>query len=444
MTTKLTYEGRLATFTGIFGYEGAETLSRGDIDGGFGASFAPPSGPGFIPFPSESADGIPLLRQFTGEARLDTNDWETVNFQLGAFFFREELVIDSFSYDTFNNGALNGRAVQNQTTEAFAMFASATVDILDNLQLGGGLRWSDDRRDFSAERTLSPIGGGPIGPLTANPTAEFVSWDVSLNYGLTEGINLFGRVARGFRAPSVQGRIVFGDSLSVADTENVLSFEAGVKAEVWERRARLNLTGFYYELSDQQLTAVGGAANFNTLINADKARGTGFELDAQVLPLSNVLITFGLSYNDTEIQDDSLAIVPCGGGCTVLDEPGEVEGTVIIDGNPLPHAPKWILNTTVRLGLPLNEDGELFLFGDLAYRSRINFFLYESEEFTDAFLVELGLRAGYSRYDGRFEFAGFFRNLNNDLSRTGGIDFNNLTGFVNEPRTWGIEARWRF
>ncbi|MEM7678730.1 MAG: TonB-dependent receptor, partial [Myxococcota bacterium] len=97
-----------------------------------------------------------------------------------------------------------------------------------------------------------------------------------------------------------------------------------------------------------------------------------------------------------------------------------------------------------RYGMPISAEGELFMFADLAYRSRISFFLYQSREFTDASLVELGLRVGYTRFDGSFEAALFSRNLNNDLSRTGGIDFNNLTGFVNEPRTFGAEMRFTF
>ena len=39
----------------ITGYETVSAYSRGDIDGGYGAAFLPVSGPGFIPFPSESA-----------------------------------------------------------------------------------------------------------------------------------------------------------------------------------------------------------------------------------------------------------------------------------------------------------------------------------------------------------------------------------------------------
>lgn len=427
------YDAGAFTLTSISGYESIRVFSRGDVDGSAGVSL----------MPAETADGIPSLRQFTQELRLATNRWETFNFQLGAFYFHEDLEIDSFSYATTSNGALNGRAFQRQKTDAFALFASGTLDI-DRFRLAGGVRYSDDRKDFSAERTLSPRGEPNIAGLTARPEATFVSWDASLTYGVTDDVNVYGRVARGFRAPSVQGRILFGNALSVADSERITSVEGGIKSEFLNRRARLNLAGFWYQMSDQQLTAVGGTENFNSLLNADKSVGFGFEADAQVMVLSNLAITLGVSYNDTEIQDEDLAISPCNGGCTVLDPPGSVEGSVIIDGNPLPHAPKWIFNTTVRLGIPLNIDGELFVFGDLAYRSRINFFLYESVEFTDASLTELGLRAGYSRFDGRFEAAVFTRNLNNDLSRTGGIDFNNLTGFVNEPRIWGLEARFRF
>jgi iron complex outermembrane receptor protein len=43
-----------------------------------------------------------------------------------------------------------------------------------------------------------------------------------------------------------------------------------------------------------------------------------------------------------------------------------------------------------------------------------------------------------------WEFALWGRNITDTEARTGGIDFNNLTGFVNEPRTVGAEAIYRF
>ena len=98
-------------------------------------------------------------------------------------------------------------------------------------------------------------------------------------------------------------------------------------------------------------------------------------------------------------------------GCTVLDPPGSVPGTVSIDGNSLPNAPKWIGNLTARYGIPMVDGTEFFVFTDWAYRDKVNFFLYESAEFQGDALVEGGLRVGYSWEYGNKEVALFGRNI---------------------------------
>ncbi|MEK7703621.1 MAG: TonB-dependent receptor [Myxococcota bacterium] len=440
----LTHDAGPMTLTAISGYENVRVYSRGDIDGGYGAVYAPPSGPGLIPFSSESADGIPRHEQLTQEVRLASNDWDVVNVQVGGYYFYEDLNIDSFSYNTFAGGVENGYAKQRQKTRSAAVFGSTTVDATRALRFGAGVRFTDEGKTFRATRLVSPIGTGPIGPLKASPDDRQISWDANVNYRVVSDVMVFARAAKGFRAPSIQGRILFGDSLSVAQSETLMSVDAGIKSELFERRARINLAGFYYEIRDQQLTAVGGAANFNQLLNADRSIGYGFELDAHFLPVAGLFATLGVSYNHTEIKDDTLAVAPCSGGCKVTDPAGPVAGTVLIGGNPLPHAPEWIANATLRYGVPVGTDAEVFAFTDWAYRSRINFFLYESKEFTDAYLLEGSVRLGYSRDAGHMELAAFVRNVTNDVSLEGGIDFNNLTGFVNEPRFYGVEGLFRF
>ena len=46
--------------------------------------------------------------------------------------------------------------------------------------------------------------------------------------------------------------------------------------------------------------------------------------------------------------------------------------------------------------------------------------------------------------NGKYEGAVFVRNLLNPVRAVGGIDFNNLTGFVNDPRTLGAQFRANF
>jgi len=87
--------------------------------------------------------------------------------------------------------------------------------------------------------------------------------------------------------------------------------------------------------------------------------------------------------------------------------------------------------------------GELFAFADLAWRDELNFLLYESAEFRSDTFADLGLRIGQRRADGAFEASIFGRNVLDETVLEGGVDFNNLTGFVNEPPLWGLELRTR-
>lgn len=75
---------------------------------------------------------------------------------------------------------------------------------------------------------------------------------------------------------------------------------------------------------------------------------------------------------------------------------------------------------------------------------RTNLFLYESEEFHSDGNFEGGLRIGYAgetRGGLGYETALFVRNITDEENLVGGIDFNNNTGFVNEPRIFGISLR---
>jgi iron complex outermembrane recepter protein len=438
------------TLNSITGYETVKSFSRGDIDGGFGAVFLPSSGPGLIPFAAESADGLPKHKQFTQELRLESNNSKGTKWLLGAYYFDEDLTIDSINYDSLAPGnPRNGYARQDQSNKAYALFGSVSFDVTPDFNMRTGLRYTNDKKDFTADRVVAPpFSPTFIGRRATATSASDTSWDVSGTYKLSRDTNFYGRVAKGFRAPSIQGRLLFGDSLSVANSETVTSYEAGVKTDLFDRRARLNANVFRYTVKDQQLTAVGGAANFNRLINAAKTEGQGVEIDLEAYLTDNLLLTLGGSINDTEIKDSRLRTQVCGSACTPTD-PVVVPAApftpaiVSINGNSLPQAPKHVANMTLKYTIPVGN-GEFYVYTDWAYRSKINFFLYESKEYTGKALTEGGLRLGYKWEDGKYEAAVYGRNITNQLRVVGGIDFNNLTGFMNEPRFWGVQFKANF
>ncbi len=475
LSGRFTHDFGPVTLVSVTSYWTGTADSVGDVDGGFGASFLPPAltGPGVIPFTAETQDLVPKLSQFTQEIRLESNGGGPLSYQAGVFFFDERLRIRSDNFSTLGDpfnapGGVNIVVSQRQDSEAFGIFGSLTYDLSDQFSISGGIRYNDDSRDYQVARTqdtqFPAFLQNPLGMVTRSVSDDNITWDISMTYAATDDINLYARVAKGYRAPSIQGRILFPpatatpleDGVTIGQSETILSWEAGIKSTFLDGRGRFNLNGFYYDLDDAQLTAVGGGVNANRLINADNVRGYGFEMDLDLKPIPELLLSASLSYNNTEIQDSNLTTAACGGVrvdtfpnvslCTPLDPivtPAApfAPAIVSIDGNRLPQSPRWIANWSARYGVPVGA-GEIYAFTDWSYRSRINFFLYDAVEFQDNRMLEGGVRVGYKT--DRFDIAGFVRNITNDVSAVGAIDFNNLTGFVNEPRIWGVEFGFNF
>ena len=445
------YDFGPVTLYSITSYWNGKLKSRGDIDGGFGCSFCGPgfsnnSAPGFIPFAAQSRDDIPSLDQFTQEVRIASNNDGGLGYQAGLFYFNEKLDIQSFDFGAPTATAPSAIVNQRQDSKALGVFGSLNYAFDSGLKLQAGARWNSDRKRLTADRLfdLRPgfIGGGPVPETSTRVKDSVLTWDLSALQEITPDVNVYARVARGYRAPAIQGRILFDRDVTTADSESTMSYEAGIKTTLLDRRLRFNLAGYTFKTKDLQLSAVGGAANANLLLNADAVKGYGFEAELEARPVQNLTLTAGLSYNHTRIRDNDLAVEPCAAPCTVLDPiAGPGSPNVLIDGNSLPQAPRWTVSWTAGYEHPVGP-GSLYVFTDWYHRSKVQFFLYKSVEFSDDQLLEGGLRIGYKT--GRYDIAAFGRNITNDESAVSGIDFNNLTAMVNEPRIWGVEFGVKF
>ena len=203
----------------ITGYESLDAYSRGDIDGGYGCGFCGlPNGPGFVPFPSETADGIPTLGQLTEEIRLESQSTGAFKWQAGVYYFDEDYDIESFSYDTLAGGAQNQYLRSNQTNKAWAVFGSVNYKVTPEFELRAGVRYTDDKKDFVTGTPQGFTFPDPTLPTTAHLSDSNVSWDLSGTYSLNDSVNLYARVATGFRGASVQPASAFGNQ-SVANPE---------------------------------------------------------------------------------------------------------------------------------------------------------------------------------------------------------------------------------
>jgi iron complex outermembrane receptor protein len=448
------------SLTSITAIETAEGSSLGDIDGGV-FLFAPAdidgdgteetTFPGNIAFGAVTQDNLDDLQQFTQEIRLASDTEDALSWQVGAFYYDSEFNVTSI------DGYFGATTVFHENT-TWAIFGQTSYDVNDKLNITAGLRYTDDEKSLVVGE--QNVNGFALvtGDATIQEYEDItvddsqVSWELSANYRIDKDTSVFARLANGFRAQTIQGRdVAFEGAPSIAEPETINSFEVGSKADLLDGTLRLNGAVFYYQIDDIQFSAIGGGANNTALINADKGTGYGFEVDAQYLATDNLTLTAGYSYNKTEIKDNSLTVLPCGanpafgatGNCAVLDpRPDGFQAS--IDGNPFPQAPETIFNFTARYAVPMGDDGEFSIYTDWAFQGETNLFLYDSVEFKTDNNFEGGIRIAYENFDQNYSIALFGRNITDEENVKGAIDFNNLTGIVNQPRIFGIEGKISF
>ena len=464
----LTWDLPSLTLQSISGYETVQNyLSVGDIDGGFGPGFfsgsALPSGPGPIPFAVQTSAGVLDHEQLTQEFRVVSENSGPLRGQAGVFLFYENVAAADDNYCVPGGSApscgallwtLQDTTAARQKNDAEAIFGSLEYTVTSAFKARAGVRYTADHKTFDV--LYSTAANPPSPPDHASQGARNVSWDVSATYAVEPDVNVYARIATGFRAPSF-GTPSAGIPIQLAKSEKNISYEAGVKAELFDRRARIAFDVYYYNVSDQQLTAVGGAANQTLLINAAHTIGKGAELDFEAHLLPNLTFNVSGSLNDTQIDDPGLTVAPCfnwGGTdqCHVLNpltqfdpkHPLAPVGNAEINGNPLPQAAKYIGDVSLRYDFPLANNSLLYVYTDWSYRSSVNFGLYRSAEFTGQPLTQGGVRLGYSWAEGKYDVAAFCRNCANQIRIIGGIDFENTTGYINDPRIFGAQLRVKF
>ena len=220
---------------------------------------------------------LPNHKQLTQEFRAESNYAGPLQWIAGLFYFKEDIRIDSISFNSLapGNPLSPFYATQTQDTKSWAAFGSLNYTVSEKLKLRGGVRYTNDKKDF---RTITNINVTQTGPGTADADKSKANWDASLTYKINPDVNAYARVATGFRAPSIAAASA-SVPITVADAETITSYEAGIKADLFNRRARANFSVYNYEVKNQQLTVVGGLSNANQLINAAKTKGRGVEAD---------------------------------------------------------------------------------------------------------------------------------------------------------------------
>lgn len=360
-----------------------------------------------------------------------------------------------------------------------AVFGQVSWKIDEALTLQPGLRINYDRKKglYSSEVTGTAADGTrqPVlfsGPYATDPwiaaqrgvlspqrfEPEFSDWnfsyDLNLSYKIAPDVLAYAVYAKTFKSGGINLNGVpndaAGNPLLAAGSvkpESLDHFEAGLKAQFWDRRITFNLTGFRTDIDNFQALVSNGQLGVlrGYLANAEKARSQGIEWDISIRPSERFNAYANGAYTDATYV--RFVDAPC---------PPELSGGTSspancdISGQRLPGVSKWAFSWGVEGNLPtklLGQDGQVYLGLDGSYRSDFSSNPSPSAyTWVDGYALT-NLRLGF-RTDGGFNVFGWVRNaFGADYFEQLAVPSGNtglIVGSPGDPRTWGTTIKFEF
>ena len=248
------------TFTSITGYDSITNFQAADVDGGL-LSFNPADIGNLgrqVFFNVTTGDGLADHHQISQEFRL-AFDTDRVFTQVGLYYFDEEIDVLNRDFE------LNFSDIVNQKTRSYAAFGQVDFALSDRLNLIVGGRFTRDEKDLKV--VPGPNSGSPAASISADD--DYFNWDVALNFNASDEWSIYGRIANASRGPVTLGRFGFTSS---AKKETTNAAEIGFKSDLLGGRARWTGAVYAFQNDDHQLTATGGVANVNQLLNAGQGQ----------------------------------------------------------------------------------------------------------------------------------------------------------------------------
>lgn len=358
------YDLEWATLTSITGYRDNETETRLDVDAG--------------PTALANVGVNSSTTTFQQELRLASSSSDALSWQTGLFFFDAESDVYPQSQTglAFGGPTLGSGVFAEMTTQSYAGFGELTYLVTPATQLTVGLRYTQDKATIDGENR--PLGGAPLPFFSRNDSATYeeLSYRLAIRQDLSDSLNIYASYNRGFKA----GTFSFGNLASEpVDPQIIDAFEIGLKSELLDRRLRLNLSAFHYEISDYQVRAVEGVGRTPILLNAAEVEMQGFELEFDALPTDQLRLYGSLTLLDSEYSDFPLVpyTYPNPAVCTPTGaNPGVSTGaptggslTCIgsAKGHDTPLAPKFAGNLGASYTIPVGAEGELVLSAMYSY-----------------------------------------------------------------------------
>jgi iron complex outermembrane receptor protein len=352
-----------------------------------------------------------------------------------------------------------------------AFFGEATWAMNDAFDLTFGLRYYDF--DESRVQTFDGIFADP-GTTLGDTTADGWAPRLMAQWALSDSLRLNGQISKGFRLGGINDPLnvplctpedleTFGGRDNWAD-EELWNYEIGLKSEFMGGRGVFNVSVFYQEIDDLQATVTAGSCSSRVVFNVPSAHSSGVEFELAMQATER--FDFAVTASFIEAELDSTVTSTTSDGSVIV-----VGG--IQDGNRLATVPETQASAAANYVWPMSGEWEGYVNGIIQYvGDRYTQIGDQAEGFGTVDLLtfepntiggpltqstftfnpllpsytvanaRIGMRSG------RWDVALYVNNLTDELALLG-LDQERGTrarvGYlVNQPRTYGVTARYEF
>ncbi len=222
----------------------------------------------------------------------------------GIFYFKEdgnEAVTSNYGGPMVDTWSVKAES-KSKAAYGQATWKPPVLD--DRLRLTLGVRETHDKRSATKNFIVSgfnPTANGSVVP--GHKSFKKFTPTYTADYAFSEDISGYAKIANGYRAGGFNTRSTVAGFGNGFDQENVRSTELGVKADLLDKKLRVNVATFINKYTDLQVDQVRTPAIFTDTLNAGKARVKGAELELTAL-LSRGL-TANLFYTHLNADYDS-------------------------------------------------------------------------------------------------------------------------------------------
>jgi iron complex outermembrane receptor protein len=367
----------------------------------------------------------------------------------------------------------------DRTLAAWAGFGQLTWNAAEDTRFTVGARYTEDtKRDRNGINLVCPAANATIGeggfnldglatrdiPMspdnTPTPGTCYISafndarkvWSkvthmARIEHDFREGLLGYVLTNTGFKSGVIQ------DGGTHADPEQVVNYELGLKATLFDNTMAINNVAFYSDYSDILRTRIeSDASGVHQLVNRNATRAHIYGLESEWLwkPTGVDTLQAVLTWLDAEYRDyptvDAQYYVP-------LDP---LTPVVNLRGNRLPFAPEYTAALVYERSFPLSTGARLVPRLQTKYQSEM--YLTDFNRLSDA-------QGAYTRTDVSLRYEtraswtveAYVLNLENEAVKNnvdlranqpgvGGVaGFPGVArAFFDAPRTWGVRASYRF